>query len=174
MTYILGQNISRHCNKYISPLIRRWKKTDASAYIIEPTTMNIQKFDPKKQSMRGIPLYVSRYSTRGFTIQGNKLYGSVALLQDVCLSWKVLSPADITVESLQLFTVVNPKIEILVIGTGEKMAMLTQEVHQYLKKHNIALEVLSTPHACSTYNFLIEEDRVTGAVLIPPSHIPHD
>lgn len=143
-----------------------------SGYVIEPTTMKIQNFDVESQNIQNIPPLISKYSTKGFKIQGNKLYGSVAILPKTFFSWKVRAASEITIESLQLFTVVEPKIELLVVGTGVKIERLSQDVRDYLRKHNISLEVLDTPNACSTFNFLLEEGRMTAAALIPPTDIP--
>lgn len=148
------------------------EKSGKNTYIVEPTTMKIQKFEAGNISSGGIPPVISRYSTKGFHIQGNKLYGSIAVLPRSVYSWKVKNATDINQENLQLFTVLQPKLEILVIGTGLKIEQLSKEVRDYMKRHGIALEVLDTPNACSTFNFLLEEGRLTAAALIPPSDIP--
>lgn len=75
--------------------------------------------------------FVSSYNTQGFTVQGNKLMGSVALLPKGMFSWKVYcfiiiqlghthflsffilqvnDPKDITPESLVLFHLVEPRL----------------------------------------------------------------
>ena len=148
------------------------QESSKGTYMVEPTSMKIQKFDPENMSSSNIPPIIAKYSTQGFTIQGNKLYGSVAILPRSFYSWKVKSAADITPQSLQLFTVAEPKVEILVVGTGLKIEQLSKEVKDYMKKHNVAVEVLDTPNACATFNFLLEEGRITAAALIPPSDIP--
>ena len=156
--------------RYSIPLMRCYSKS--SGYVVQPTTMTISKFDSTKESTDNIPLFITKYNTKGFTIQGNKAFGPVAILPKSYFSWKVKSSCDINVESLQLFTVVEPRIEILVIGTGEKVSQLSKDVKMYLKKFNISYEVLDTANACATYNFLLEESRITGALLIPPEHMP--
>ena len=152
----------------------RFKSDDVGSggYVVEPTTMKVHKLDPKLHSMKDIPPLIAKYSTQGFKIQGNKLYGSVAIVPKTYFSWKVKASTEITVESLQLFTTIEPKIEILVVGTGVRIEQLSTEVRTFLKKHNILLEVLDTPNACSTFNFLLEEGRMTAAALIPPTDIP--
>jgi len=148
------------------------QESNKGTFMIEPTSMKIQKFDPENMSSSEIPPIISRYSTQGFNIQGNKLYGSVAILPKSFYSWKVKSAEEITPQSLQLFTVAEPRVELLVVGTGLKIEQLSKEVKEYMKKHNIAMEVLDTPNACATFNLLLEEGRMTAAVLIPPSDIP--
>ena len=148
------------------------EKSGKNTYIVEPTTMKIQKFEPSNISSGGIPPVINKYSTKGFHIQGNQLYGAIAVLPRSVYSWKVKNAIEITPQTLQLFTVVQPKIEILVVGTGLKIEQLSKDVRDYMKRHAIALEVLDTPNACSTFNFLLEEGRLTAAALIPPSDIP--
>ncbi|XP_015775103.1 PREDICTED: NADH dehydrogenase [ubiquinone] 1 alpha subcomplex assembly factor 3-like isoform X3 [Acropora digitifera] len=79
-------------------------------------------------------------------------------------------PEDITAESLSLFTIMEPPIEIVVVGTGDKLFRLDPKLHSYMRKqHNILLEVQATANASATFNFLLEETRLVGAVLIPPT-----
>ena len=158
----------------LSHNIKRYKMTDkgrGASYIIEPTTMNIQKFDPHTLSVKGVPPVITSYSTRGFTIQGNKVFGSIAILPQGFYAWKVDTWKDITIESLQLFTVVVPRIEIILIGTGDRIEFMPPIIRQYFRKHNIGMEVLDTRNACSTFNFLLEENRVVAAALIPPTYV---
>jgi len=165
----------RRCSCFLN--IYRMKATQGSGtstagYEVQPTTMKIQKYDPTTIKTSGIPPLVTKYSTQGFTIQGNKIFGSIAIVPSTYFSWKVTTPEDICVEAFQLFTIYEPRIEILVIGTGDKLFRLPPDVRTFLKKYNIAYEVLDTKNACSTFNFLLEEYRLAGALLIPPSHIP--
>ncbi|XP_067057167.1 uncharacterized protein [Acropora muricata] len=79
-------------------------------------------------------------------------------------------PEDIIAESLSLFTIMEPPIEIVVVGTGDKLFRLDPKLHSYMRKqHNILLEVQATANASATFNFLLEETRLVGAVLIPPT-----
>ena len=174
LQYLKQLHIPQRTSNFLATMHVRYKTFEKGsvAYEINPTTMKIQKFDPKNIKVNEIPPLVTRYSTKGFTIQGNRLYGSVAILPPISFSWKIAKAEDINVESLQLFTVAEPRIELLVIGTGEKICLLPTDVRNYLKKYNIAYEVVDTPHACSTFNFLLEEHRLAGALLIPPDHIP--
>ncbi|PIK54900.1 putative NADH dehydrogenase [Apostichopus japonicus] len=75
---------------------------------------------------------------------------------------------DISKESLSLFHLLEPRVEILVIGTGSQWHRLNPELHKFMRSKGIAMEVQVTPHACSTFNFLVGEGRVVAAGLIPP------
>nr|XP_055073328.1 NADH dehydrogenase [ubiquinone] 1 alpha subcomplex assembly factor 3 [Misgurnus anguillicaudatus] len=108
------------------------------------------------------------YSPRGFNIDGNKVFGPCAILPPAVLQWNVGCHTDITVESLSLFYLIEPRIEILVLGTGGRTERLDPNVLAFLKKKGIAVEVQDTPNACATFNFLSSERRITAAALIPP------
>lgn len=86
-------------------------------------------------------------------------------------AWNVERVEDITEKSLCMFALLDPKIEILVLGTGDKN--ITPEfqtrIFRFMKKYNVNMEVLPTEAACATYNFLCSEGRVCAAALIPPN-----
>lgn len=89
------------------------------------------------------------------------------------LSWAVADLNDITEESLSLFTVLEPKIDILVIGIGDRTKDLSfyTKLHPFAVKHKLNLEILPTSQACSTFNFLNSEGRYVAGALIPPQTV---
>ncbi|XP_003800627.1 NADH dehydrogenase [ubiquinone] 1 alpha subcomplex assembly factor 3 [Otolemur garnettii] len=113
-------------------------------------------------------MYIDSYNSRGFMVNGNRVFGPCALLPRSVLQWNVGSHQDITEESFSLFWMLEPRIEILVVGTGDRTERLQSPVLRAMKEWGIAVEVQDTPNACATFNFLCHEGRVTGAALIPP------
>lgn len=113
-------------------------------------------------------MYIDSYSSRGFTVNGNRVLGPCALLPHSVVQWNVGSHQDITEESFSLFWMLEPRIEIVVVGTGNRTERLQPEVLRAMRRRGIAVEVQDTPNACATFNFLCHEGRVTGAALIPP------
>lgn len=113
-------------------------------------------------------VYIDSYNSRGFTISGNRVFGPCALLPQTVVQWNVGSHQDITEESFSIFWMLEPRIEIVVVGTGNKTERLHSQVLQAMRQRGIAVEVQDTPNACATFNFLCHEGRVTGAALIPP------
>ncbi|KAE8298550.1 NADH dehydrogenase [ubiquinone] 1 alpha subcomplex assembly factor 3 [Larimichthys crocea] len=111
---------------------------------------------------------IHSYSSQGFNIDGNKVFGPCAVLPPAILQWNVGSYKDITEESVSLFHMLEPRIEILVLGTGARLERINPSVLALLKKKGIAVEVQDTPNACATFNFLTSERRVAAAGLIPP------
>ena len=90
--------------------------------------------------------------------------------------WVVDSAEDITEESLSLFTVLDPKLDVLIIGYGSRNTTTSRnpvdpKVIMKMRQKGINVEVLTTENAISTYNYLVEEGRVVAAALIPPSFV---
>lgn len=94
----------------------------------------------------------------------------MAIFPRSVLSWNVESHEDITEESLSLFTALEPKIDLLVVGIGDQQTTpaFTRKIIEFMKKYRINVEVLNTEQACATFNFLNAEGRVVAAALIPP------
>ncbi|XP_024421858.1 NADH dehydrogenase [ubiquinone] 1 alpha subcomplex assembly factor 3 [Desmodus rotundus] len=113
-------------------------------------------------------MYIDSYSSRGFMVNGNRVFGPCALLPRSVLQWNVGSHQDITEESFSLFWMLEPRIEIVVVGTGDRTELLQPQMLRAMRERGIAVEVQDTPNACATFNFLCHEGRVTGAALIPP------
>lgn len=80
---------------------------------------------------------------------------------------------DINEESLRLVSLLEPKIDILILGVGDSDVnpAFTKRVLEFMRKYKINVEVLRTETACSTFNFLNAENRMVAALLIPPVHL---
>ncbi|XP_048347633.1 NADH dehydrogenase [ubiquinone] 1 alpha subcomplex assembly factor 3 [Sphaerodactylus townsendi] len=113
-------------------------------------------------------MFIEAYNGWGFTINGDKVVGPCAVLPRAILQWNVGTYKDITAESLSLFRLLEPRIEIVVVGTGDKVERLDPTVLKLMRQCGIAVEVQDTPNACATFNFLTSERRVAAAGLIPP------
>ncbi|XP_062522797.1 NADH dehydrogenase [ubiquinone] 1 alpha subcomplex assembly factor 3-like [Corticium candelabrum] len=134
---------------------------------IGATSLNILGPDNERKMV-----YINRYSTKGFTINGMRVFGSVALLPRAILQWKISDRKELTPEAFSLFHLVEPRIEILVLGLGDRSDRLNPDVHNFLRRKGIPVEIQSTQHACATFNFLMEEGRIAAAGLIPPTVLP--
>ena len=62
----------------------------------------------------GAPL-VTAYSAQGFNLKGVQVVGSVALLPKGFFHWRINSASDITPESMSLFTLIEPKLGIIIM-----------------------------------------------------------
>uniref|UniRef100_UPI001ED7CEDD NADH dehydrogenase [ubiquinone] 1 alpha subcomplex assembly factor 3 n=1 Tax=Scatophagus argus TaxID=75038 RepID=UPI001ED7CEDD len=155
---------SRTVPAFSSPFLSRAHRLGPSDdEMYQRTTVSVMK----KEKGSGHMIY--SYNPRGFNIDGNRVIGPCAVLPPAILQWNVGSYKDITEESVSLFHMLEPRIEILVLGTGARLERIDPLVFALLKRKGIALEVQDTPNACATFNFLISEGRLAAAGLIPPS-----
>ncbi|KAH7691449.1 Protein NUAF-3 a [Aphelenchoides avenae] len=119
------------------------------------------------------------YSSQGFRLLDRSfMFGPIAVFPKTVLSWRVLTPDDITEDSLCLFFLLQPKIDILVVGVGDRKNLdsVRKRVIPAAKKHRIGLELHTTEDAISTFNFLNAESRYVAAALYPPQdyHVTDD
>jgi NADH dehydrogenase [ubiquinone] 1 alpha subcomplex assembly factor 3 len=68
-----------------------------------------------------------------------------------------------------LLDVLHPKPDLLIIGTGDKLWMLSPQTRAYLESIGIRVEMQDTANAASTYNLLATERGVegVGAAMLP-------
>jgi uncharacterized protein len=114
---------------------------------------------------------VQAYGPGSFTVAGVRHQGSVLVFPDRTLPWTPATPADITLESLAELQPAAAAIDILLVGTGAKFAMVPPALRQAVRAWGPVVEPMATPSACRTYNVLLAEGRRVAAALIalPPS-----
>lgn len=86
------------------------------------------------------------------------------------MSWNISNFEEINKKTLSLFCVLEPKIDVLVIGSGDEpmTPKFSANIMEFMRKYGINVEVLPTEQACTTFNFLNGEGRMVAAALIPP------
>uniref|UniRef100_UPI000180B382 NADH dehydrogenase [ubiquinone] 1 alpha subcomplex assembly factor 3 n=1 Tax=Ciona intestinalis TaxID=7719 RepID=UPI000180B382 len=116
------------------------------------------------------PLLITGLYKGGFAFQATTLHCPVTIVRDVIFKWNVTSPEEVTSESLSIFHMIYPKIDMVVIGTGDVVAPLRPHVVEDMRKLGIGCEVQSTRNAAGTFNLLRSERRMlVAAALIPLS-----
>lgn len=112
----------------------------------------------------------------GFRLNNIKTLGPVALFPRAAYPWYIAKLEDINEQSLCIFYLVKPKIDTLIIGTGDQEVpkSVVRTILDVTRKHRINIEILSTDLACTTFNFLQTQDRMVGAALVPPLFINFD
>ncbi|GFO21789.1 NADP dehydrogenase [ubiquinone] 1 alpha subcomplex assembly factor 3 [Plakobranchus ocellatus] len=116
--------------------------------------------------------YIEAFSAYGFRLtSGFNILGPCALFPRAVLHWNVASSEKITPESLSLFCMLYPKLDILILGKGDWDAKVDNSIIKYLRSNRINTEILPTEQACSTFNFLNSEHRLVAAALIPPQNV---
>nr|CAI5845589.1 unnamed protein product [Callosobruchus analis] len=117
---------------------------------------------------------IDGYSEVGFRLNNDMtVLGSMVIFPRICLSWAVHEASQINEESLSLFSVLEPKVDILVLGIGDKIESnkFFQQLVPFSRKFKIAFEILPTEQACATFNFLNSEGRNVVGAMIPPKLI---
>jgi len=118
---------------------------------------------------------IDSYSQDGFRLNDDtKILGPCVIFPTAVLGWRIRDAEDVTEDSLALFTLLDPKLDILVIGHGKKAGTrdpVNPKTILKMRAKGVSVEVLTTEQAIATYNFLIEEGRVVAAALIPPDDL---
>ena len=109
---------------------------------------------------------IQGYGAGGFTIDGNRVTGSMLVFPDRLVAWPVVAFAQVTPESLAAVTAAVPAVEILLIGSGAQMLPAPAALRAAIRDAGIALDVMDTGAACRTYNVLLAEARRVAAALI--------
>lgn len=112
--------------------------------------------------------YIQTYSGKGFRLSNNLfIYGSILVFPTHVYSWGVKRGNQITPESLILFDLIVPKTKIVVIGYGQQGEEYDPSIVGYLRKKGISCELLPTPHAVTTYNYLTDDSVHVAGAFIP-------
>ncbi|KAF9000208.1 NADH dehydrogenase 1 alpha subcomplex assembly factor 3 [Cyathus striatus] len=120
------------------------------------------------------PVQVSSLSEDGIRLSdGLLIKGACIFLEGNVFLWDVPESGTSNAwkgwseDRFNIFEVVVPKPEILLLGTGKTTSPPPPSLRAYLNKLGIQLDVMDTRNACSTYNLLAEEGRRVAAALLP-------
>jgi uncharacterized protein len=102
----------------------------------------------------------------GFTVSLVHWQGSILIRPEATRSWPVAGIDGLAAETLEALREGEPAVELLLIGTGERMALVAPAVRRTLRQWGIVAETMTTPAACRTYNVLVAEGRRVAAALM--------
>lgn len=154
------QRLGRPCKSSMGSIIRGAgsivkKKGDS---LLGPDILGER--DEKKTSVTG-------YGETCFQINGVIIQQSVLLLPNSYYLWNARTFQDITIESLLLFPIIHPTLEIVFVGCGEKFpSQLPAEVTSFYRAKGITLEASNTFHAATSFDVLNSEGRNVAAALL--------
>lgn len=117
----------------------------------------------------GSRLLVTHCDEIGFTLNvGTKVLGPMVLFPRNAICWNIQSGKHINDASLSLFTILEPKPDLLIIGLDDQYDFsYIQNIRKCVKKLGITTEIVSVYNACTAFNFVNEEGRYVVAALIP-------
>lgn len=109
---------------------------------------------------------IDAYGNGGFRFAGMSHRGSLLCLPSGMHAWQAMRPEEITLAMLAPVFAVADRLEVLLIGMGERFEPLPREIRQAFRDVGIVVEPASTGSAARTYNVLFAEERAVGAALI--------
>ncbi len=84
--------------------------------------------------------------------------------RDIIADWPVTSTHQLDEKSLESVLALEP--DVVLLGTGRRLAFPSRQVYGAVLARNIGLEVMDTAAACRTFNILAGEGRRVAAALI--------
>ena len=107
---------------------------------------------------------IKKYSDRTIYFSNSNYIEPIVFHQDNISAFSVLKPESITIKDLQNYFA---SVNLVLIGTGEKNIILSQELIKHMHKLNKGLEFMNTESACKTHNLLLSEKRSFTSILYP-------
>lgn len=115
---------------------------------------------------------IQAFGDQCFLINDTMIRQSVICTPQSFLLWNVNSFDDITIDSLIMFSLLHPTIEVLFIGCGDVIPKkISSGITNHFKAKGIIIEATTTSNAASTFNILVSEGRNVCAALLPCAKI---
>lgn len=112
---------------------------------------------------------IQAYRPGGFRISDQDHEGSVLVFPGRTLAWSVTDLDELTLDALRPVLEATPRIELLLLGCGDRFALVSATLRRELRERGVVVEAMDTAAACRTYNVLMAEERRVAAALIAVS-----
>ncbi len=111
---------------------------------------------------------IDAYGDGGFRVSGTRVEGSVIVFPDRLFAWRIAALSEVNLVMLEQVRSagVAGQVDLLLLGTGPRMAQIDRGLRQDLRAAGVVIEVMDTGAACRTYNVLLAEGRKVAAALI--------
>lgn len=109
---------------------------------------------------------IQRYGPGRFTVSGEVHEGPILVTPTTVSAWTDKPLTEWVEGDFEPLSGIEPAIELLLIGTGSRMAMIPPDLRSMLRQRGIGCDGMDTGAACRTYNILMAEARRVAAVLI--------
>lgn len=110
--------------------------------------------------------FIAGYGDGGFRMGESRFEGSMIIAPNGFYPWEVTEKSEITLDNLKPILDNYQLVEIVIIGMGNSMAFLPEDIRSAFLDKKIAFEVMDTGAAARTYNILLQEGRKVTAALI--------
>jgi uncharacterized protein len=110
---------------------------------------------------------IEGYGNGGFRFGGMSHKGSILALPSGIRTWRAVLPSEISLDSLAaVFAEPEGSIEHFLLGTGENLVPLGNDLREHFAKAHIRVEPMATGAAARTYSILLGERRLVAAALL--------
>ncbi|MFF2320380.1 Mth938-like domain-containing protein [Agrobacterium sp. NPDC058088] len=109
---------------------------------------------------------IDAYGNGGFRFADMSHRGSLLMLPSGIYGWEPVDAKELTVGHFEKVLAEAQDIEVLLIGTGDGMRILSKELRAAFKEAGISVDPMSTGAAVRTYNIMLSESRAVAAALI--------
>lgn len=128
-----------------------------------PVKLHLDRFD-------GLNAF-SGYGDGYVLVNQRRHIRSLVVLPDRLIDpWAPRSAGEVAPESFA--ELVPLPLEIVLVGTGDRMHLLHPRLYAALASRRIGVEVMDTRAACRTYNILLAEGRKVAAALVVEGAAP--
>lgn len=115
---------------------------------------------------------IQAYTPEGFKVSSQSYNDAVIVTPEATLLWDGVSTfSDLTIKDFQSVIASKDEIDVVLLGTGSKMAFLPAELQHALQAQGINVDCMNTGAACRTFNVLVAEGRRVVAMML--THVPH-
>lgn len=115
-----------------------------------------------------IQSYALKNSSGSFRISSVIHAGAVFVTPERTVAWNAPdTAAQLTIAHVEPLLAELQQLEVLLIGTGETFHFLPPALLQELRAFKLKPDMMDTGAACRTYNVLLAEARLVGALLLP-------
>jgi len=104
------------------------------------------------------------YGNGGFRFADMSHRGSILCLPSGIYGWEPQGPVP-ALDDIGRILAEADAIEILLVGTGEELHLLPEDVRQTLRARRIIADPMNTGAAVRTFNVLLDEGRAVAAAL---------
>lgn len=109
---------------------------------------------------------IEAYGNGGFRFAGMSHRGSILCLPSGIYGWDAPGPEALDAESVAKVFAEADKIEVLLVGTGTELRLLSPSFRDRCRAEKIVAEPMATGAAVRTFNVLLAEERAVAAALI--------
>ncbi len=103
-----------------------------------------------------------------FCVSGQWRAGPLIVLPDRTLPWNVGTDVNaLTIDDFADILAAEPKVELLLLGTGPTMVFVPKALRQELRAAGVVVEFMDSRAVCRTYNVLLAEERRVGVAMLP-------